>query len=377
MDNNYISLDEVLNKSTVAKLKETAKVYKVKNISKMKKAELIEALKEAILDKENLLKILAAYIEYREYDAVEFHKNKTEMNIAEGKISDDDGINLCKFVYAAMDGESYTVVKEVADMCKELDDNKLKETVSDYHLVFSYIRAFSNLCGVYEINVLTDTFNSQNKEHEKLTKSSFIEYFNIYDLVNSSESINGKYVVSDAVLDENELSDILKSQEGKEYFIPEKEELTGYSFSDNIYGTAAHKKLRAAIRNAADRNCDQVGVFYQICTGFLFGESVEKIIMETESLGVIFRSNSDREMFERIVKDVEKNTRMWENKGFTPNELAPEKEETADNTGSNFKFVQRQNVKIQPIVKERKIGRNDPCPCGSGKKYKKCCGRNL
>lgn len=27
------------------------------------------------------------------------------------------------------------------------------------------------------------------------------------------------------------------------------------------------------------------------------------------------------------------------------------------------------------IVKEDKIGRNDPCPCGSGKKYKKCCGK--
>lgn len=27
------------------------------------------------------------------------------------------------------------------------------------------------------------------------------------------------------------------------------------------------------------------------------------------------------------------------------------------------------------IVKGKKIGRNDPCPCGSGKKYKKCCGR--
>jgi uncharacterized protein YecA (UPF0149 family) len=25
----------------------------------------------------------------------------------------------------------------------------------------------------------------------------------------------------------------------------------------------------------------------------------------------------------------------------------------------------------------QKIGRNDPCPCGSGKKYKKCCGRSL
>jgi uncharacterized protein YecA (UPF0149 family) len=28
--------------------------------------------------------------------------------------------------------------------------------------------------------------------------------------------------------------------------------------------------------------------------------------------------------------------------------------------------------RVQPMV-----GRNDPCPCGSGKKYKKCCGRNL
>lgn len=28
------------------------------------------------------------------------------------------------------------------------------------------------------------------------------------------------------------------------------------------------------------------------------------------------------------------------------------------------------------IVKEKKVGRNDPCTCGSGKKYKKCCGAN-
>lgn len=28
------------------------------------------------------------------------------------------------------------------------------------------------------------------------------------------------------------------------------------------------------------------------------------------------------------------------------------------------------------IVKEKKIGRNDPCPCGSGQKYKKCCGKS-
>lgn len=33
-------------------------------------------------------------------------------------------------------------------------------------------------------------------------------------------------------------------------------------------------------------------------------------------------------------------------------------------------------VAPEPFVREPKIGRNDPCPCGSGKKYKKCCGKD-
>lgn len=30
---------------------------------------------------------------------------------------------------------------------------------------------------------------------------------------------------------------------------------------------------------------------------------------------------------------------------------------------------------VQPIHADKAPGRNDPCPCGSGKKYKKCCGK--
>ena len=32
-------------------------------------------------------------------------------------------------------------------------------------------------------------------------------------------------------------------------------------------------------------------------------------------------------------------------------------------------------AKQKTVHKGNKVGRNDPCPCGSGKKYKKCCGR--
>jgi len=33
--------------------------------------------------------------------------------------------------------------------------------------------------------------------------------------------------------------------------------------------------------------------------------------------------------------------------------------------------------KPKGVIGKKKIGRNDPCPCGSGKKYKKCCGKNV
>lgn len=37
----------------------------------------------------------------------------------------------------------------------------------------------------------------------------------------------------------------------------------------------------------------------------------------------------------------------------------------------------RPGQRLGPIVREQpKVGRNEPCPCGSGKKYKKCCGKN-
>lgn len=40
------------------------------------------------------------------------------------------------------------------------------------------------------------------------------------------------------------------------------------------------------------------------------------------------------------------------------------------------KRLYREQKQSGTVRKEKKIGRNDPCPCGSGKKYKKCCGRN-
>jgi preprotein translocase subunit SecA len=54
-------------------------------------------------------------------------------------------------------------------------------------------------------------------------------------------------------------------------------------------------------------------------------------------------------------------------------EKAPERERVAKNVSTNQGGG--EPVKRKPIRKKKTVGRNDPCPCGSGKKYKNCCGR--
>ncbi len=41
------------------------------------------------------------------------------------------------------------------------------------------------------------------------------------------------------------------------------------------------------------------------------------------------------------------------------------------------KALYREQKESTTVHKDRKIYPNDPCPCGSGKKYKKCCGKNI
>jgi hypothetical protein len=62
-----------------------------------------------------------------------------------------------------------------------------------------------------------------------------------------------------------------------------------------------------------------------------------------------------------LVMELYNQTRMWVLKGYAPSELAKEEK--------------KHLLPLPSDDENKKVGRNDPCPCGSGKKYKKCCGK--
>lgn len=63
------------------------------------------------------------------------------------------------------------------------------------------------------------------------------------------------------------------------------------------------------------------------------------------------------------------NTRQWYLKGYTSEELYSQEKQA-------LKPLPSKKGEVIHFQSRKKVGRNDPCPCGSGKKFKKCCGGN-
>ena len=86
------------------------------------------------------------------------------------------------------------------------------------------------------------------------------------------------------------------------------------------------------------------------------------------------------DMFDGMIAAIRENTaKMMLTVRLRRKEEAPQREQVAKETGTSSAATASagdKTVQKQPVHKQKKPGRNDPCPCGSGLKYKKCCGRN-
>jgi len=80
------------------------------------------------------------------------------------------------------------------------------------------------------------------------------------------------------------------------------------------------------------------------------------------------------DMFDAMIAAIRENTAKMILTVRLRTPEAPKREQVAKETSAGT--AGDETVKKQPVRKQKKPGRNDPCPCGSGLKYKKCCGRN-
>ena len=145
-------------------------------------------------------------------------------------------------------------------------------------------------------------------------------------------------------------------------------------------------QLKAGIRLRSYGQHDPV-VEYRIEGFDMFDEMIENIREDTVKLMLImpkrvYEVQKRQEAIEAARKAAEKQAaaahQVMLNNGEEkpkPNavEAALKREQVAKPTQTSSDGTDTANKTVR---KGKKIGRNDPCPCGSGKKYKKCCGRD-
>ena len=87
--------------------------------------------------------------------------------------------------------------------------------------------------------------------------------------------------------------------------------------------------------------------------------------------------NEGHELFDLMMQAIEEDTSKYILKSVIQVAEQVEREKTTDFGKAQHVSAEdgKEKAKKQPIVKGEKIGRNDPCPCGSGKKYKNCHGK--
>jgi len=82
------------------------------------------------------------------------------------------------------------------------------------------------------------------------------------------------------------------------------------------------------------------------------------------------------EMFEEMIKSIQQDAVKLVLRAKINKDRAPQREKVAEPLNASH-GGQSGDVSKKPTSRSNdKVGRNDPCPCGSGKKYKKCCGAN-
>ena len=164
------------------------------------------------------------------------------------------------------------------------------------------------------------------------------------------------------------------------YEIPENADANSLSESLYNFALAQYEKKEAAYGAPIMRELERV-VMLRVVDEYWM-DNIDAMEDLKQGIGlraygqhdpVIAYKEEGYEMFQAMITAIREETvrRMFLVRLNPSNEVKREK--VAKETGASGS--PESAAKPQPIRKAHKVGPNDPCPCGSGKKYKQCCGR--
>ena len=413
-------LREYLTKYTKEELLDQARSFEIKKCSGLRKADLIDRIVDTFCAEEMLRSRLACLTK----EQMDLFRKACISPTAVSVNEVVDAMQLCRYWIGYFEDptDRFCVFEDVAVAFSKIDDKAFQLKQCRKGWLVKCIHFFIQYYGIAPIEVIYEMYRQKVKD--SIDEMIGMLWEMPVDIVESclftmdklgmegwpkeNPLYSEKGIFVHLQLFENEEFDyLLRQQMDKDFYIPSVQQIDEICRIGYEASSSAYKKLESFFIKKLKFSYEQaVTGCLQVWANSYEGESPSKIINKMTEANIEFEEKMINELLELLVA-AHNNTRMKENRGYKPSEMVRKKSvdkmptivPASSNAAAILKDAAPQleamgvpvdlngNTDViqttmfpsglngEPIRVEKKIYPNDPCPCGSGKKYKKCCGK--
>ena len=344
-------INELVKKLNKNKIYDIGRNLKIKNVGSLKKEQLADKFLDGY---EGAIEELLNLFDEKRFNTIKRIADNSGIKL----ISDEEFESQMNYfismgmLFGAKDnnGQDVLVMPEVLqNIIKDRNNSEYKKLIKINTKIINLFRGMNKAYGIIKTSDIEALFKRYGIEKSEKT--------NIEAIIKEAQYYYDEYEEEEGFIINNEvpmwrrlLEDI---QEDTDYHKVSKEELLSMSEADWIYTSKIGKDFIKEVGGVLNADKDMLEEIIESLVSEIQKRDFDEIV--NDILGTKNSTNEQVKEFVYIsVGKLLRNIRLWKYKGATINEQVKNK------------------IKAE---KQETVGRNEPCICGSGKKYKHCCGK--
>jgi hypothetical protein len=376
------SLPELLSGLTKDELQSIRRFLEVQGGSQLNKSDLVEFLSAHMLERFNQH---LERLDHERYSIMKQVMNAPGAKLSYEKLAGNesyDSVYFQSYGFLFYKGNNIVMPEEIRERLLQANERHLKEIFKRNQEWIQLTRGLLFYYGTMKIGQLA-------KLVEKYTEKpvNFAAYLlvirdlEVYDYsVNMSKHLFSHYLVNDP----EQLQVEHESRPEVEYYPLTKAQALKAGEDGYVERHEGYRSLTAFLRmNWSMNEQDAEDIVSELVDQIRQNASLSDLIsslqeqLDFDEMGLVQRLID-------VVVVLYNKTRVWELKGYSPEELGAQRASSQPTHPmvSPMNAMTTKSALQQPAAPgvvysfqtKAKVGRNDPCPCGSGKKFKKCCG---
>lgn len=350
-----IRLKDILDDYDKDSLVKICKIHGLRGYTKFRKAELTEFLARELLSREVFCRF-ATFLQDEEIELLDQGPEKAGGYVQEWPVPI---AYLVVFGYAGgVSFEHALIPADVWEAYLSYCDKTWKKERSKIWERLSIMDGAAMLYGVCPIEVFQQVY--EKAVGEKITELEILHFCDEVPAFRKSFQLKERDLVWNEINHEETVQELKMHQRGKEFYLPTLREVSTLGEKGYLPFDKHMLKLQNYLEKELQEEPEDAEYYCRaIQQDIRAGGEMEEILDALFDEGVMEEDDLTEDLLE-LIRNAALHTRMIALLGFTGIE------DIRKNQPEIIDFQQRKAKKVYP---------NDPCPCGSGKKYKHCCGK--